>query len=246
MAMNTGNQGAPRGGGAGASLKRSVAVRLIQVVFVFLLQAVVLFASSGRLDWVAAWVYLGVYLGVLVVNMVVLAPRNPELIAERGQVKEDAKGWDKTLAGLVSLYLPLAMLILCGLDARNGWSPQPDVLPRAIALVFVVLGYGVVSWSMASNPFFSGVVRIQEERGHTVATSGPYRLVRHPGYLGMMAFTLATPVLLGSFWALIIAAIDLYLIVWRTVLEDRTLQEELPGYREYAARVRYRLIPWLW
>ncbi len=221
-------------------------MRFIQVIFVFLLQAAVLYISSGKLAWIAAWVYLAVYLCVLLVNMIVLEPRNPNLIAERGQGDEDTRGWDRVLSSLVSTYLPLAMLILCGLDARYGWSPQPELMARAIALFFLMAGYGVVSWAMASNPFFSGFVRSLKGRGHTVATSGPYQFVRHPGYLGMLAFTVATPVLLGSFWALIVAAIDLYLIVWRTVLEDRTLQEELPGYTEYAQRVRYRLIPGLW
>jgi protein-S-isoprenylcysteine O-methyltransferase Ste14 len=246
MATDTGDQGSPQGKGEGASLRRGVAVRFVQVGLVFLLQAAVLFISSGRLDWIAAWVYLGVYLCVLIVNVVILVPHNPELVAERGQIKDDAKDWDKTLSALVGQYLPLTMLILCGLDQRYGWSPQPDLPARVVALIVLVLGYGLVSWAMASNPFFSSVVRIQTDRGHTVATSGPYRFVRHPGYLGMMAFTLATPVLLGSFWALIVAAIDLYLIAYRTNREDRTLQDELPGYRDYAKRVRYRLLPGVW
>ena len=243
MSMNTVNQGQPA---HGADLKRGIVIRLVQVVIIFVLQGLVLFVSAGRLDWSAAWVYLGVYLCVLVANVVILLPGNKELIAERGKVRSDTKGWDKLLAGAVSFYMPLITLIVCGLDARFGWSAQPVLGVQAVALVVLVLGYALVSWAIVSNQFFSGTVRIQAERGHAVATSGPYRYVRHPGYSGMMAFTLALPFLLGSYWALVPAAINLGLFVLRTALEDRTLQAELPGYTDYASRTRYRLLPGVW
>lgn len=161
-------------------------------------------------------------------------------------MKANTKGWDRLLAGAVSLYLPLITLIVSGLDARFGWSAQPVLAAQLAALVILVLGYALVSWAMASNKFFSGVVRIQAERGHTVATTGPYQVVRHPGYTGMIAFTLATPVLLGSLWALVPALLNVCLFVLRTSLEDRTLQAELSGYQDYTRQVRYRLLPGVW
>jgi protein-S-isoprenylcysteine O-methyltransferase Ste14 len=127
---------------------------------------------------------------------------------------------------------------------RSAWRKLEAV--QLIALVVLVLGYALVSWAMASNRFFSGMLRIQTDGGHTVETKGPYQFVRHPGYTGMTTFTLATPVLLGSWWALIPALVNLGLFVLRTALEDRTLQSELPGYEEYARQVRYRLLPKVW
>ena len=114
------------------------------------------------------------------------------------------------------------------------------------ALAAAALSMALVTWSMASNRFFSSYVRIQKDRGHVVASGGPYRYVRHPGYVGMLGFGLATPLILGSVWALIPAGLTLVVVVVRTALEDRTLQRELEGYQAYAQRVRYRLVPGLW
>jgi len=215
---------------------------MLQVVIQTLLIAAILFIASGRLDWVWAWAYLGVGVGILIINVLVMPP---ELIAERGQINEDTKAWDKVLAPL--LILPtLGGLIVAGLDERFGWSPQLAVAIRVVALVFFALAQGLFSWAMASNKFFSGTVRIQEERGHAVATGGPYQYVRHPGYVGYITSWIATSLALGSLWALIPAGLVMCLMVIRTALEDRTLLEELDGYQEYAARVRYRLLPGVW
>jgi protein-S-isoprenylcysteine O-methyltransferase Ste14 len=113
-------------------------------------------------------------------------------------------------------------------------------------LVVGFLGYAVIPWAVANNKYFSQIVRIQTDRGHSVAATGPYRIVRHPSYLGMIAFELAAPLLLGSWWSLLISVVNVFLIILRTTLEDRTLQKELPGYAEYATRVRYRLLPGVW
>jgi protein-S-isoprenylcysteine O-methyltransferase Ste14 len=223
-----------------------VVKRLIQVSVILLIQAAVLFLSSGRLNWMMAWVYIGVYAGIVVINALIILPKNPELIAERGQIKEDAKDWDKLLASLASILGPLGIWIVAGLDVRFSWSPPFGLVVQIVALVFLVLGYGLVSWAMASNKFFSGVVRIQKERGHTVATTGPYQYVRHPGYTGMITFSLAGPVMLGSLWALIPAGLTAGIFVIRTALEDKTLQDELDGYQDYSKRVHYRLVPGVW
>jgi protein-S-isoprenylcysteine O-methyltransferase Ste14 len=215
---------------------------MLQVVIQTLLIAAILFIASGRLDWGWAWAYLGVGVGILVINASVLPP---ELIAERGQVKEDTKDWDRVLA--IFIIIPtLGTLIVAGLDERYGWSPQLDWAIQVVALVFFALAQGLFSWAMASNKFFSGTVRIQEERGHTVASGGPYRYVRHPGYVGYIISWTATSLTLGSLWALIPAGLVMCLMVVRTALEDRTLLDELDGYPDYAARVRYRLLPGVW
>jgi len=225
-----------------SDLASRVRRRILQVIVQFLVIAAILFIASGRLDWVWGWAYLGVGVGILVINASVLPP---ELIAERGQIKEDTKGWDRLLAPLL-IFPTLGTLIVAGLDERFGWSPQLALAIQVIALVFYALAQGLFSWAMASNKFFSGTVRIQEERSHAVASGGPYRYVRHPGYVGYITSWIATSLALGSLWALIPAGLVMGLMVVRTALEDKTLLEELDGYQDYAAQVRYRLLPGVW
>jgi len=224
-------------------MKSKIVKRGLQVVVQFLILAVLLFISAGRLDWVWAWVYLGAVVFILIVNMWVL-PR--EVIVERGQArKEGVKGWDK----VVSVFTAIAALgvpIVAGLDERWGWSPQLGLAVHIVGLIFIVLGQGLFTWAMTANKFFSTMVRIQEERGHTVASSGPYRYVRHPGYVGYITVAFATALALGSLWAFVPAGLGMCAFVVRTALEDRTLQEELPGYKEYTQQVRYRLLPGVW
>lgn len=208
--------------------------------------AAVLFASAGRLDWVMGWVYLGVFLAFDVATALVLLPKSPELLVERANIQESTKGWDQVLVRLAAAYLPMAAWIVSGLDDRFGWSAQVPPALQIAALAVVVLGYALVVWAMAANPFFSTTVRIQKDRDHTAATGGPYRYVRHPGYLGAILFTVLMPILLGSLWALIPAGLALPTYVVRTALEDRTLHAELDGYPEYVERVRYRLLPGVW
>lgn len=226
-------------------LTAAIVRRLIQLLIFILIQAAILFLASGRLDWMMAWVYLGIYVGLIVVNGIVILPRNPDLIAERGQIKENAKDWDKRISALYAVC-SLGILVVAGLDQRFRWSPPLNLTVELIALALYILGFALASWAMASNRFFSSVVRIQTDRGHTVATGGPYRFVRHPGYVGGIASGLGAALLLGSWWALIPAGLLIGLIILRTALEDRTLQNELDGYKEYAGRVRYRLLPGVW
>jgi protein-S-isoprenylcysteine O-methyltransferase Ste14 len=225
-----------------SNTSRAVLKRMLQVVMTYLILAAILFVSSGRLNWLWAWAYLGVGFGIFVINAVILPA---ELIAERGQPGDNVKRWDRvltTLAGLPTLGVP----IVAGLDERFGWSSQMVPVIHLTGLTFFALGQGLFSWAMASNEFFSTAVRIQMDRGHTVATSGPYRYVRHPGYTGYIVSSLGMALALGSLWAIIPAGLVACLLVVRTVLEDRTLQDELPAYRECARRVRYRLLPGIW
>jgi protein-S-isoprenylcysteine O-methyltransferase Ste14 len=140
----------------------------------------------------------------------------------------------------------MATWVIAGLDVRWGWTASWPLAAHLAGLLFNVLGYSLFMWAMTANAFFSEGVRIQTERGHTVATGGPYRFVRHPGYLGAITANLATPVLLGSWWALLPAVALAALYILRTALEDRTLQAELPGYKEFTQQTRFRLFPGVW
>jgi len=206
----------------------------------------ILFLAAGRLDWLAGWIYLGMNALTQVLSAVVLIPRQSGMLAERSRVREGTKGWDRFLAPAIALVGTLAVLVTAGLDARFGWSApiRSGVWGLGLALAFSSQMF--VLWAMASNPFFALTVRLQDDRGHTVVSSGPYRLVRHPGYLGSVLYNLACPLVLGSMWAFLPALLTIVLLFVRSGLEDRTLQAELPGYREYAASVRYRLIPGVW
>ena len=207
------------------------------VVFV----AVTLFLPAGTLNWAMGWALVGIYAVWVAAMALVLIPKSPELLIERATRKK-GKTWDTVILSIVGLTT-IAKYILAGLDVRFGWTAQMSLALQIAALVIVALGYALMTWAMAANPFFSKVVRIQEERGHAVATGGPYRYVRHPGYTGTIASELATPIMLGSLWALIPGGLAALLFVVRTALEDKTLLEELDGYKEYAQRVRYRLLP---
>lgn len=225
-----------------SNLAKAVTKRMLQVLLTYLVLAAILFVSSGDLGWVWAWLYLGVGLGVLIMNVRILPA---ELIAERGQPRDNVKRWDKVLTSIAGLPM-LAVPIVAGLDRRYEWSPQLIPALHLVGLALYALGQGLFSWAMASNRYFSTAVRIQMERGHAVATGGPYRFIRHPGYVGYSVSTLAMSLALGSLWALIPAGLMACLLVLRTSLEDRTLRDELPGYKEYSERVRYRLLPGVW
>jgi len=140
----------------------------------------------------------------------------------------------------------LARYITAGLDHRNDWTGAFPFAAQLAALTICVLAYALVVRATASNAFFSQIVRIQSERGHTVAMGGPYHYVRHPAYLGAILYELAVPILLSSWWSLIPSGFDAILMILRTALEDRTLQAELTGYDDYARHVRHRLLPGIW
>jgi protein-S-isoprenylcysteine O-methyltransferase Ste14 len=210
------------------------------------IMAAILFIAAGRTDWPMAWLYIALFSASSLLSSLILILDKPELVAERTGVKGDVRNWDKLIAPLVIIFVPMTMWLVAGVDARHGWSaPLPPVLQMG-TLAIAVPAILLANWAMKSNEFFSLFFRIQRERGHHVVTGGPYRHVRHPGYAGGLAFNLATPLLLGSLWALIPAAIIAFLFVLRTALEDNALQAELEGYTDYARRVRYRLLPGIW
>jgi protein-S-isoprenylcysteine O-methyltransferase Ste14 len=207
--------------------------------------AALLFVSSGRLDYWQGWVYFGINL-LLVGLTSWLLRDNPGLVAERLHPGKGMKRWDKGYF-LLSTPLYLAALILAGIDAgRSHWSPRPDAAFYFLFLAVYLAGQGLFLWAKKANPFFSSVARIQTERGQTVCREGPYRFCRHPGYLGGLLFGLATPLVLGSYWALIPQALATVFLVVRTCLEDRMLERELLWYTEYTKAVRFRLVPGVW
>ncbi len=208
----------------------------------------ILFLSAGRLNWIWGWVFLGVLAAFLAAHPLILIPINPALLAEREQGLRDprVKPWDRWITMLAAGVFPMISWVVAGLDTRFKWTGSLSLAVHLSGLLLMVLGYALFLWAMASNAFFAEGVRIQEERGHTVANGGPYRFVRHPGYTGVILAFLATPLLLGSLWALIPSLVGILLYVLRTYLEDETLMDELPGYSDYAQQTRSRLLPGLW
>ncbi len=227
------------------SLMRGIVKRTLQVGVVFAMQAAILFAGAGRIGWMWAWIYLAISTVSVLVNSVLLLRSSPETVAERGESKF-VRRWDKIIALLYSLFLFLLVPLTAALDQRMSWTGAIAGTWQIAGGVVLAFSYGISSWAMIVNAFFSTSVRIQSERGQTVCREGPYRLVRHPGYVGFILQALATAILLGSCWALIPGGAAAAVLIVRTSLEDRTLQSDLPGYQEYASQVRYRLFPGLW
>ncbi len=227
---------------------RLIAGMLIQAAIYTVLVGLILFLAAGTTDWPAAWVFLAMYFITVAASRAMMIWINPDLAMERAQSmnKKDAKPWDRALMPFVALIGPLIIYLSAGLEQRLGRPPALSWAVILVALGVGVLGAALGGWAMIANKFFSGTVRIQSERGHSVCDSGPYRFVRHPGYLGGVLFHLATPFMLCSWWAFLPVALVTAALVIRTALEDRTLQAELPGYAEYAQRVRSRLIPGIW
>jgi protein-S-isoprenylcysteine O-methyltransferase Ste14 len=210
--------------------------------------AVLLFGVAGTLSWTWGWVLLATVTAFMAAHPLLLLPINPELLAERekGALDRGVKTWDKWTSMLAAGVFPIASWVVAGLDVRFGWTGAVPLACHLGGLLVMVLGLALFLWALVSNAFFAEGVRIQKERGHTVATGGPYRYVRHPGYIGAILSQLATPFLLGSPWAGIPSLASAAAYVLRTALEDRTLQQELPGYSDYAQQTRYRLFPGLW
>jgi protein-S-isoprenylcysteine O-methyltransferase Ste14 len=215
---------------------------VVKFAFALTLLALVLFVPAGTWRWTAAWLFIGLYVAFAVPVGVWLLRTNPDLLARRFEwTRRAPKKWDRVM---MAAYTPayVAFFVLAGLDFRLGWSHVPAAL-RAVAFVPVGAFYVLLALVLRENAFLSRVVEIHPEAGHHVITTGPYAVVRHPMYAGYVVWLLAAPVALGSVPALVPAALIAAGIVVRTVLEDRTLHVELPGYPEYASTVRWRLLP---
>lgn len=228
--------------------KKNVSPGLVvtQLLFVVASQFIPMILS-GDWRWIGAWLYAISTILVFFISRAFAARRHPDLLVERaGSMQaKDTKPWDKVLAP-VTAFGTILTLVAAGLDHQPGETAVFSTATRYLAFGMMLLGYWFSSWALVENRFFSGTVRIQTERGHQAVTTGPYRFVRHPGYAGALISYLFTPVLLDSLWGLLMAFLLGVAIVVRTALEDRTLQAELPGYREFAAKTRYRLVPGVW
>ena len=228
------------------SKKISPRAILLMLFFIVVIPFLPLLISRDW-DWWEAWVYAIIGILGFAISRVLAARRHPDLLAERARFlqHEDAKSWDKYLSPMVGLGGGLIPLV-AGLDALFDWSPPLSLPVKIQALVFILAGYALGSYALIENRFFSGMVRLQTERGHQVVSSGPYRWIRHPGYTGAMLTYLATPFFLDSRWAFLPVMFITIILVIRTSLEDKVLQDELQGYRDYTKRVRYRLLPGVW
>lgn len=217
----------------------------IRLVVVYLLIPAILLICGGNLGWWQAWLYSILFLAASVGARMWAEQRHPGLIAERQNIEntKTAKDWDKVLAPLMAVSVSFPMVTVAGLDHRYNWSSGFPLWLIVTGFILISLGYAFAAWALIENRFFSGLVRIQTDRGHVVCDSGPYRFVRHPGYAGNGLALFGIVLALGSVWTLIPAVVASIITVIRTALEDQTLQEELPGYRDYARHVRYRLIP---
>ncbi len=227
-----------------AKLDRSGISRIVTVLGMLLVIGVLLFGIAGRLNWTEAWIFLALYLAGILANGLWSLRHNPEVINERGRIGANAKSWDKVIGVFYAVFL-FGTFILAGLDARNAWSAAP-LWVKILGGIGFASSLALTFLAMKFNAFLSTFVRIQDERGHTTVTSGPYRFVRHPMYAGILLMSWGMPLLLGSWWALIPGVLNIVLFFIRTALEDNTLQAELPGYKDYVQKVHYRLIPGIW
>lgn len=225
---------------------------IIRIIIMLLLVLVLLpllpMLISGKWDWWQAWVMAAIFILGFIVSRALAARKSPDILKERANYNqhENTQPWDKWLSPLVA-FGSVFILLVAGLDALWDWSPGFPLWVEMVGLVLIMAGYVIASYALIANAYFSGTVRIQEERGHKVISSGPYAWMRHPGYFGTLLSSLGMPLLLDSIWAFIPAVIfGVFFIALRTRLEDRFLQENLPGYREYAGKVKYRLLPGVW
>jgi len=228
-----------------SNANRAIIRYFLQIgIFVFFFAAS-LFFSAGHTDWTMGWVFIAIVAASQISIAIILMMRNPDLMIER-DIRKGKRDLDRILTGVMTLFGPISICIVAGLNNRYGWLPQISFTYQIIGVALAILGSILPAWAMASNKFFYGVLRIEQEINHSVCSSGAYQYVRHPGYLGAIIFDLATPLILNSVWAFIPAILTICAIVIRTSLEDKALQNGLDGYKNYAQQVRYRLFPAVW
>ena len=229
-------------------LKRPGIRILIGTFLVPFMQGTLLFISAGHINFFRAWCYVVISFIGMFGGIAVVSKFDPELLNQRGLWKEKkgTKGWDKIILRMYVLFGFNVMPVIAGLDAgRFQWS-NLGIYFGITGCVLFILGAVLIHWAMLVNTHFEASVRIQKDRSHRVITTGPYRIVRHPGYIGAILWGISTPLIIGSAYGLIPGGIAVILLIIRTSLEDKLLRSELNGYAEYSKRVRYRLLPGLW
>ncbi|MCP4724914.1 MAG: isoprenylcysteine carboxylmethyltransferase family protein [bacterium] len=221
--------------------KKGAVRELLRTVF----HIAILLSAAGELYWINAWVYYLYFLLMQLVYFGVLKKFNPELINERAKLlRADTKKFDKWFYAL-SVPVMVTALVLTGIDRRFGWSDVPLYL-NITGFLIMFFTSALAMWAIAVNRHFETSVRIQTDRDHKICKKGPYKYVRHPGYVGMVFGWLGFPLFLGTVWTFIPGAVMGLLAIFRTFMEDRTLQNELPGYKEYTLETKYRLMPLVW
>ena len=205
----------------------------------------VLFICAGRFDYWQGWLYGSINIISTVINSLALY-KDEELTEERSKFRADSKSWDKLILALLAL-INIIINIVAGLDSgRFHWSTQLHWSIYLLGTVLILGAEVIFLTAQKQNKFFSSAMRIQTDRGQVVCETGLYKIIRHPAYLGMIISVAGIPLILGSLWSIIPSSISIILILIRTSLEDRTLTNELSGYREYAYKTRYKLLPVLW
>lgn len=206
------------------------------------------FLTSGDWRWDLGWLYTGSMILYTFISRIIAIRLHPGFARERATASamQDTKSWDKWIVPLIALWLPFLAVLVAGLDKRLGWSTTMPDWVHWLGLALLVFGYSVGTWAMAANAYFSSHVRIQKDRGQTVVSTGPYAIVRHPAYITGAIAMCGIPLLLDSLLAFPPVILLCIGIVIRTALEDKTLLAELPGYQEYAGKVRFRLVPGVW
>lgn len=221
---------------------------ILQLFMLGLLYPLLLFLSAGRFDWWQGWLYVLLTVSITIIGRLMVFYKFPDLMEERKSAmnKDNTKSWDKVLVLLMAFIAPFSQIIVAGLDFRWGGSPDYPLWVELTGAVILVVGYSFATWAMMTNQFFSSTVRIQTDRGHHVIQTGPYAIVRHPGYSGLLLGSIGVSLLLGSLWSFIPLVLVAIVTFVRAKREDETLQAELEGYREYTQKTRYRLIPGIW
>jgi len=218
---------------------------LIRFLGFLLIFALLLFGSAGTFAYWQVWTFLIAFGLAVAIFMLYGIRRDPNLLLERSRKARNVKHWDAVILNIYTVFL-VSLMILAPLDGgRFHWSKVP-LWVNLLGLGLMIPSFGLLMWVTATNTYLSRYVRIQDDRGHKVITSGPYHFVRHPMYASNILFFPSIPLLLGSWWAMIPAFMIMGLFTLRTYLEDQTLQVELPGYKEYAQKIRYRLVPGIW
>jgi len=222
-------------------ISKPILITLVVLVTAFL--GLGLLIPFGNFFWIEAWIYLGIFFTFFTSYILYFGKHDPEMLQKRAKPQFKEK-WDK----IVMLFMGFGFFptfIIPGFEKKYSWSNVP-LLVEIIGFIGLILGLVIIFLVMKENTFLSKAVEIQKERGHTVITSGPYRIVRHPMYLGFILFIVFYCLALGSLFSLIPAALGIVGIVMRTILEDRMLHEELEGYKEYAQQTKKKLIPLIW
>ncbi len=227
-------------------VKYNIGLILVQTVVLFIVIAACLFLPAKTIFWTAGWLFILLFVGFFTSVNIWLSGHNPSLLRERVRLgTSDQKGWDKLLFPLMQLLI-LGWLIFISLDAaRFHWSTVPAWF-QMVGTIVLAFSFYILFLTFKENSYLSPVVRLQEERGQTVISTGPYKYVRHPMYSGIILFIVGTPLLLGSSYGVLLGVVSIVILAWRAVLEELTLQKELQGYAAYMGQVKYRFIPFVW